>query len=780
MSSPTPLDSLPLPVITAEGNPVKRRIKDVGGARSLYFQYRQADFESNRQMARHQAMADGEAPYDQAARSRLGQDYLSNFNPNDLKGILDTSLASYTDLISADESFIEVFTTFGETEQRAEWSQTMSKHLSRSIRSWSRFYFQYAYIPHYFNLHGVGIGYFEDALNWQWSVTNLGFMKIARQTPACEDDIECAFTKAYVQPHKLMDIIQKGEASEAEGWNIAALKQALMNTTTNSVSLYSFTELEARWKDNDLVWGSNNPTISLIYSWVREMDGKYSIVVFTEDGTNNPSGNPEEFLCYKQGVYNNAQEAMVFFTRGIGTNGTYHSIRGLAADIFNSMQALMRLRNREVDIAFESGPMWQVEDDEALETANITPWGAGMLISRGVKPLNMTPPVLSNTLQPAINSLQQTIQQNIGTYTSSATAIPSQREMSAKEWSGRIEQLAQLSVTQINLFNQSMDRLCREIARRFTRKDYQRNESGGHFVHDWRQACIADGVPPEALYQIDHKQTRAARTIGFGSPAARRVALQNLMELWPQMDEFGKESLVRDLVAATTGWEKANVYTPAPSATARPPFDTAIADMQNSILKDGGTATIQPNENKRVHLQQHIGAMQEFVAAFEQAGQNPAMYQEIVPPLNSLYTHSVETLETYTGIDAGEFRQQLQQVGEILVNGTRHLQKYQEEQYRQQEEAAMEGMEEGQQPQGPSPEQQKAYQEQEKLTLDMQHKIVEFNVKLENMQKETDASIQRQNAEAAAKLAREDMALRAKILQDTASSQAQQGRAGIL
>lgn len=764
MATETPTLPLPIPPVDQEGDIQERRIGDVGGARTLWTQLREADFESNRQMARHQAMADGEPPYDQAARRASGQAYLSNFNPNDFKALLDTSLSAYTDLISANESFIDIFTTYGNESERVQWSQIMSRNMSRAIRSWPSFMYRYAYIPHYFTLHGVGIGYFEDCYNWQWEVTNLGQMKLPRDVKACEDEIEYCMIKSQMSASNLMRYVRKEEYAKAEGWNIGAIKRAMMQIRQQGVDQYNWMAWEEQWKNNDLVQGQTNPTVPVIYGWVKELDGSISVIVFPENSPTDNTGKPEEFMCYKRKAYRSAQEAFVMFTRGIGTNGTYHSIRGMAADIYNAMQALMRLTNRQMDLAFAAGPVFQVEDEEKIENAMLSPWGPFMLATSGIQVMSgIVAPNLNSTIAPAVDALRRTIQGNVGQYTS-ANALDSTREMSARETTARLEQTAQLSVTSINLFNQSMDRLAREIARRFTRKGYQRAEPGGHYVNDWIQDCLADGVPEQALHAIDHRRTRASRVIGFGSPAARRVALQSMMELWPMMDEYGKAMLLNNLTAAVVGWEQAAVYVPPPEASARPPVDAAIAELQNSVLVGGGTAVIQPNENKRVHLEIHIARMGDFIGMFEEAGQNPEMYAEIVPPLDALYEHAAATLEGYTGPDAPQFRQSLQQAGEILVNGTRHLQK---EQARQAE------MGEGQPQEGQlDPQAQEMAIEQQKATFEMQRRVIEWQVRLEQSQAEAEAKRQQKALDAMQTRQIKDADAAAKILRETAAMQA--------
>ena len=737
----TPLTALTLPIVNDEGNVLDPRVKDAASLRSLYVKTRDADLQSDRERAKHQALVDGVSPYNQAKQNSTGQGYLSNFNPNDLKGLLDSALSAYTDLLSASLSVFDVFTTYGTEAEREEWSTIMSEQLGYVLRSWPLFYYRYSYLASFMTLHGVAVAYFEDPYNWQFNVSHLGQFKIPRQTKASEDEIEYAFLRELTQPHELLRYIKNEQIATEEGWNVPAVKRALLTAVSPTADTNLWQEFEAQIKNNDLVTGETAPAIKLIYSWIREADGSLSFYIITESEVGATGGNQDEYLFQKRHVYKSAPECFTGFTRGIGTNGTYHSIRGMGADVYNVAMQLMRLENRKVDIAFSAGPVLTAESEEAMQSLQITPYGPFMLATPGVVALNTQYPQITNTLQPAVNSMRETMSRNLNGYTSAADALNKTGEMSRFEAQARLEQAAQLSVTSINLFNQSMDRLAVQVVKRMARKDYLRSEPGGHYVWDWRQRCIENGVPAAAFDHIDHRKTRTARVIGFGSPAARRVALQNLQELAPYYDDYGRNSLVRNLTASFVGFEAANVYIPRASAASRVPVDYQIAELQNDVLAQGGQVTVSPSENKRVHLEVHVGKLTELIGQFDQAGQNPEMFAQIVPQMEPIYAHATETLQGYSGSDAPQYRQALQQAGEILVNGIRHLQKLQ----RQQEAEAMRQAEQaGQQFQ---PDQEAAQQAQ--VTNELERKVIEHQLKLQLQTQEAENRMQIKSAEAA-------------------------------
>lgn len=758
----TPLSDLTLPIVDDEGKICDPRVKNVDSLRSLWVKTRDADLQSNRMMAKVQALLDGEPPLPQDKLKQMGQGYLSNFNPGDAKAICGRALAAYADMLAAAPQVADIFLhTWGDkTESDVNaWQQIMSEQHGLVMRNWAPFIFRYAYVPLYFTWHGVAVTYFSDAHDWRWDVSHLGYFKIPRQTKASESEIEYGFLKVETQPHELLRYIKDPEYAKEAGWNVEAVRAALMQTRSPDQDVHNWTEFEARWKNNDLTEGETAPSIPIIHAWVREADGSYSLYQMTESSLSDAGGsfsNVDDFLCEKRHAFKNAEEAFTLYSREVGTNGTYHSVRGLGSDMYNAFQTLMRLRNRQVDLAFAAGPILQAEDEEAINSLQVTPFGPFLLTTEGVNVMQgIQAPNLNNSIQPAINGLADTISRNSSSYAADMPMSAPSHEKSKFQVMTELEQQAQLSITALNLYYQSADRHMREVVRRMASPDYAQSDPGGAEVFEWRRRCAALGVPLEAFNHIDHFRTRAARVVGAGSPAARRMALENLMGMYPQYDEYGRAQLTRDLTASVVGWEQAGVYSPRPELGARPPVDYAIADLQNAALAGGQPQAVLPTENHGIHLEVHIGKIGEYIAQFEQAGQNPEMFPQIVPPMEMLVEHAVQTLEQYEGPEAPRYRQALQNASEILVNGVRHIQKLEN----MQEQGQMGGEA---QPQGG-------------LSEELIKSIMEHQLKLKMMQEEAQAKRQEQVADAATKRNLRAMETAADIARKNASARAQTG-----
>ena len=123
------------------------------------------------------------------------------------------------------------------------------------------------------------------------------------------------------------------------------------NVRTDNRNLYNdFEALQQELKNNDIYTGIENPSVSVLHFWVKEMDGSVSHYICAEDG-------PKDFLYKKVSRYEKAEQAYVMFTYGVGSNGTYHSIRGLGQRIFAHVQTSNRLRCQQIDGAMLASAM---------------------------------------------------------------------------------------------------------------------------------------------------------------------------------------------------------------------------------------------------------------------------------------------------------------------------------------------------------------------------------------------------------------------------------------
>lgn len=738
----TSLDDLPLLTLSESGAAPKSRLKDVKSATEIYHSLRKADEQSAINRARVQAMFDGVPPFDEGALRETGQAYRCNLNFGQAEGLLEGAMAAYVDLVHSVEDLVRVETTVGEIEQRNLFNKIIGEEITRTIRAWPKFNHAYLNLCNKFVGHGVGVAFFEDFIDWRWNSTGLGDVLIPRQTQASEHEIEVLTAVRPIAVNHLFQFIEDSSAASDLGWNVTAVRDAIKQAMPDEYRNYNDWErIQDEIKNNDLYSGAKAAKVKLLHIWVNEFDGSVSHYISLEDGAN------QEFLYKSVGKYKDISQAFVFFTYGIGTNGTYHSIRGLGYKIFPQIQVTNRLQSTMVDNGMlSSAVMLQPQDERALENFAFNYMGPFALLSPNMNFIERSIPNLTNNAIPILNDLRSQINDRAGQYTANSL-FSGNRERTRFEVAAHLEEAAKLNITALNLFYEPFDRLLRETVRRITNPEYTLKHPGGEEVMEFRLRCFERGVPPEAIDMLDHRKTRAVRAIGSGSQAQRTVQLQSLNEFAGAFDQTGRYNLFRDQVATAVGIDQANRYMP-PVENSRLPMDSKIAQMENSMMEiSGQESPVLPNELHLAHLDQHMPFMQQYLDAVE-AGQLDIAdaYVKVLPH----YQHSVKHLEfvqqdTTISEQVAQYREMLQQYGEILNNGQKKLANEQQEMANAQEQAVE-----------AAPAEAGAEQPTEVVTPEMQQKLAEHRLKLQMMQEEHEMKMMLQMQEAEIKRQQRD------------------------
>jgi len=671
------IDSLNLSALDEAGKPVESRLKDVNSAVAIFHTLLRADEKSAVNRARIDAMFDGAAPYDMTQLATTGQAPKTNLNFGEAQRLLDISLSAYVDLYSSLEKLVELKGTFGEETQIGEKEDVVAEELTHLLRSWPEFHSSYLRLCTTFIKHGVGVAYFDSPDDWKFRVGGFTDLLIPRQTPASEASVDIAIGRRDYLLHELYAFIKNPEAAAKVGWNVEEVKRVIMHNVrttgrsnmTSGGTLTDFEALQSEIKNNDLYTGIQNPTVAVLHYWVREMDGTVSHYISAES-------TPKDFLYKKVSRYPTPEQAYIMFTYGVGSNGTYHSIRGLGQRIFSHIQTSNRLRCQQIDGAMlASAVMIQPENQRSLDELQFTFYGAYAVMSPNVKIVEKAIPNLSTAVQPALQDLSQQLALNTDTISTYGPqqGSPYRNQM---QISSDMDVSTRLSGASLNLFYSSWTRLLREVVRRVVQ--VKRPDKA---VAEFYARCEARGVEKEFIKTLDVARTRAVRSIGSGSMANRMNSLRELQAISGQFDDVGRRNLTRDIVSTRVGHDLANRYAPAMEEK-RPTIDSKIALMENQMLQSGAQIQVISNELHGVHLEAHVPVLNQLI---EQINTGAADPQQAMPLLQAFYQHISQQAEFASGDPAlqsvvGQTKQVLQIAEEAINNVNKHLEKLQREQ----------------------------------------------------------------------------------------------------
>jgi hypothetical protein len=725
-ATPSGLNELELLNLDADtGLPPESRLKDVSAAVAIYGTLRRADERSSANRARLDGMFDGAPPYDQRVLQSTGQASRTNLNFGEAQRFLDVAMSAYVDLYSSLERLVSVKLRGGEPTERQEAQDVIAEELTSAFREWPEFHSSYLRLCGEFTKHGVSVAYFDSPEGWKFRVCGFGDFLIPRQTIASEEGIEVACARRQYLLHELYGFIRDEAVAEKLGWDVEEVKRVITKNarTTGRTGTSTFSDWEAtqrELKNNDLYTGLENTTVQVLHFWVREFDGTVSHFICAEEG-------PKSFMFRKTGMFAAPEQAYVLFSFGVGTNGTYHSIRGLGHRIFNHIQTSNRLRGQAIDGAMlASAVMIQPESPRALEDLSFTFYGPYSVLSPNVRIVEKAIPNLSNSVMPALADLQGQLAQNVdllSTYGPNQSS-PYRNNLQVEH---DLAVSSRLTGSTLNLFYASWNRLLREVTRRFILADKKDKAVAGFYAR-----CAERGVDAALIKTIDFAKTMAVKAIGAGSQANRLLALRELNGISGAFDDVGRRNLIRDITATRVGYDLVDRYAPA-APEPRLTVDAKIAMMENQSMASGTPVAVLDSELHGMHLRVHTPELQGLLAATDSGEADPV---QVLPLVQALTEHITQHLQFIVGDPAAqaqvaETKQLLQIAQEVITNTGRKLLKMQREQA-----AAGADQSAGAQPAGPSNGELKFQEHQMKMEIARQKAELDMRIREAKFQQE--------------------------------------------
>lgn len=670
----------------------QERLTAVSAASSIYANLLKADETSSLNRAKIDALFDGAPPYDPAILKSTGQGSRTNLNFGEAQRYLDVAMSSYVDLYSSLERLVSVrLNSKASPENRSEIEDIISEELTATMRSLPEFHTNYLRLCAEFTKHGVSVAYFDTTTDWRFRVCGLSEFQIPRQSVASEEGIEVAVARRDYLLHEIFGFIRDEEVATNLGWDCEETKRVIVKNATTSGTEHKIScweDIQREMKNNDLYTGYRNTSVSVIHMWVREFDGTVSFYMFAENG-------PQRFMFREASRYRSPEQAYVLFSYGVGTNGTYHSVRGLGHRIFQHVQVSNRLRCQMVDSAILAGSvMLQPSSERDLEKLSFTVYGPYSVLSSGLDLVEKQPNNLAQTMQPALSDLGNQLSLNVdlmSTYGPNVNS-PYRNELQTEH---DISVASRLSGSTLNLFYASWSRLLREVVRRIC------NGNSDQWTKRFFERCAERGVTKADIKNIDHNRTLAVRAIGSGSMTNRLMALREINQYSGAFDEVGRKQLVRDIVASRVGHDIADRYIPRQQEP-RQTTQGKIALLENTAMKNGEQIPVVSSEPHLEHLTTHVPMLQQLLEAIQAGEQDLG---SLIPMATVLFGHVTDhaqflSMDPNAKAEVAQIRQLLQMGDEVITNFGRRYQKMQRDAAQQGE--AMEGQPEGQ-PQAPSP-----------------------------------------------------------------------------
>ncbi len=421
------------------------------------------------------------------------------------------------------------------------------------------------------------------------------------------------------------------DPTEGDGWNVEAVKRAIMDSAKSQSSLrnYDWQRWQQAFKNGDqYVSEVETNIIPLFTLFVREMDGTISQKIIPAK-----TGSKDiQFLYDSPSRYDSWDQCVCLFLYDIGSDGTYHSIKGLGTDIHPFCALLNSIDNSIADLVTSSiKPMWQPTTNAKMEEFKMGKWGGGNFVPNGISPLQVD---ISRSIAPALEvsrGFSQTLTANTATANNQDFAAPTVEE-TAKSAMIRASERAKVSKGLHNRYMRAVSREYAETWRRATNPALRPHHPGSKealkFQAKCKRLCSKLSIPWEQKLSADDSPTgvagtftvlqlvqniRANRSLGLGSAAMRIEIVQQLMDNIDRFDEIGQNEIKRAFVAVMMSYDGVDAIVPSLTTGRERTDDEAIAAQENNsmtILGDEAEVLVVPGQDHVLHLQVHVPSMQ--------------------------------------------------------------------------------------------------------------------------------------------------------------------------
>lgn len=629
--------------ISDSGAVPSTRIKSAQQVREIYNKAVRDNEIRSRQNALVKGLVDGNPPYEQQKLDAAGQRYRANFNTGEAESFLNSAKDAFYDLFSEVPHYATV-TVDIEANEAVEWGDKITKHFDWLQKQDDLFDYTIQTSQHDTVLYGMGPVVRDDGLDWRPKRVSAVDVYLPQGAPAVCTRWPWVIIYRLMPVGELYNFISDEETARQLGWDVSAVKDAIINTGERGNAMgmgrnwQKWETWQQAFRDGDLWTSETGRKVGVVQMLFQEFskDGEDPKISEVWVASSASGETDDRYLFHKTNRYENMKQAInpFFYDRG---DGSARGVHGLGRKMQKLLLAKMRLDNASVDNAFArsaimlkslGGQTQSAMSPVSLGPYTVLPNGFEVIQGHQVAGLIDAPMVVSR-------DLSNTLTSNLGQYRQRMDK-PEGNPRTAFEIAQNVSQASNLAKTQIARYYEQLDDLYAETFRRVSSSEIPKTTQNkwARLALEFQARCFADGVPMEVLPFCKVQATRAA---GQGSQFMRISMLNSiLMTLGGMLPEDGRQNVVRDLVAAQAGQAMVSRYLPQVADRSYEAGQIWEAQVEESMLKDGGAVTITNRQNDVIHLQQHIGFASQAAASVPQ-GANPT---EVLVALEAIGRHS--------------------------------------------------------------------------------------------------------------------------------------------
>lgn len=623
-----------LKTVTAEGDFVERRLPTASALRKVFDDFVLNDNTAASTRGKIQGLVNGAKPWPEEKMQNSGQTHRYNYNNRRAGSIIDTRCSSDFSMLYDNEESIRTRFTPGAITDKAvaadkahAFSVCYTDVFKNSVRTTEAA--QRAIRDK--NVTGLGIALFLDRYDWRPKAVMRGRVFFNPSASSdCEDfGVVCVIDTYTIQD--MFDRVRNPKIAEKAGWNIDALKKALVSYYYNTdevsenfagdfVLAWEALERKARNYDPGII-SRQHQNFPVVHGLVPERDGTVTHSIITRD---NDSAAVNELLYDAEKEADDISDVVWALPYDFG-DGQLAGVKGLGHQIYSLCAAELRMLMKTHDaVELASTLLVQNAGGVGPKDAELQMAGAVAVLSKRFTPLqasSFAPPLgplfsFKESLLRTMDTVANISRPN--TEDASGSAEPKSaaqvREEAGKETRYHKDLLFFTFLRWDAFHRQIVKRLLDKRCRSAAAPEKPRKEALRFF-----EMLAASGID-EQFIETHKNNLRifATRTAGAGSDFTRLQSLSQMKNnTFTSMSERGRRRVDREMSAIWVGYDNLDLYYDL-DGNAQPSDATGMANLENHHFAEGQPVVVGVDQNHAAHIIMHLSDMAQDMAMVKQ------------------------------------------------------------------------------------------------------------------------------------------------------------------
>jgi hypothetical protein len=604
------METLPPEILSlpgAEGKSPETRMPSAARCRELVLMVIREDERRSWHRALTKGIYDGNPPKTKVA---AGFGWVPNLNFGGMKGLMDSARIPYYALFAGVPTYAVFKTKYQRDDaDNKRWCDIIAEEHTNLLKRWKQFHWHMQASQFEMLFEGWGPLWFESPTSWKFSMVPARCLKVPQGSYSCVDErLSFLVVLRDYRIHELWEKVSDGESAEKRGWDVEAVKQAIMTAGSRRQAQYAqdWEHWQQALKNGDLCASYTESDIVrtgtvLVAEYGKDgKPGKVSEFMVSVDTTGAPANSDKDtsgaYLYKQTNQYASYDEAVLVAFQDTG-DSTWHSVRGLAMDSFKHLEMSNRLKCQIIKNAFLAAtPIIQPGTNNAKDSMALMRMGEIAILAPNAVLTDVRLAGDMSGVMAADRMLTNDLAQNIGHYNQASATRQDGRgeQMTATEAelrSGKETALTQAQIDNYYLFLDSV------YERQWERIKAKPDEESRRMI----QNCLDRGVPQEAIDQVEW--VRANRLSGYPSPEVRKRNLREVAGFFASLPEQGKSNLLDEAISIYCGPDKVDVFNPKGE---KPNMDAALAVLENGVMTTGEQPLVVSGQSNVTHLQIHL------------------------------------------------------------------------------------------------------------------------------------------------------------------------------